>query len=82
MTLLLSSSGLLANLIYNELPEVLAEKFESHLDLWLPYADELTDKERGWADTFSNTAYRWRIQIYLWEGRVIFSWGVECTGGG
>jgi hypothetical protein len=71
----------LANLIYNGLMEAVAEKFEGHLDFWLPYADEMPDNEHGWADTFSNTAYRWRIQIYLWEERVIFSWGDERTGG-
>ena len=61
--------------------EAVAEKFEGHLDFWLPYADEMPDEERGWADTFSDTAYRWRLRIYLWEEGATFSWSDERTGG-
>jgi hypothetical protein len=71
----------LAKLIYSGLMEAVVEKFEGHLDFWLPYADEKPDSERDWADTFSDTAFRWRVQIYLWKESVVFCWGDERLGG-
>ena len=71
----------LANLVYNGLMELVVEKFHGYLDIWLPYAKEMPISERDWADTFSDTAFRWRIQIYLWQETVIFCWGDERLGG-
>ena len=70
-----------ANLIHRALLEALIEEFEGHLDFWLPFADELAAEERENADIFSDTAYIERIQIYLRQDGVTFSWTNERTGG-
>lgn len=71
----------LAHLLYRELMHLIQEGLEEDLEFFLPYSEDLTLEEHGWANTFSDSAYRCRIGIYFLEDSTVFCWTDEFTGG-
>jgi hypothetical protein len=71
----------LANLLYSELMDQIEVGLVEDIEFFLPYSQDLTLEEHGWANTFSDSAYRCRIRIYFFEDSTIFCWTDEVLGG-
>lgn len=71
----------LANLLYCEMMNLIEVGLDENIEFFLPYAQDLTIEEHGWANMFSDWAYRCRIRIYFHECSTTFCWTDEFTGG-